>query len=72
MNLIRRNEILGAATIMTVALAFRLPYANCGILNPDEAIYATIAREILHGAVPYRDIWEIKPPLIFYLYAIVF
>lgn len=56
---------------MALTMALRLPYAHYAVLNPDETIYAVIAREILHGAVPYRDIWEIKPPLIFYIYSLI-
>lgn len=39
------------------------------LLAIDEAIYAVFGREILHGAVPYRDLVDYKAPLIFYLYA---
>jgi len=68
----RRNVLLGAAGITALALVLRLPYAHFPVLNLDETIYAVIAREILRGGVPYRDVWEIKPPLVFYLYALVF
>jgi len=71
MYTVRRKVILSVG-IFSLALALRLPYVGLPILNRDETIYAVIAREILRGAVPYRDIWEIKPPLIFYLYALIF
>jgi hypothetical protein len=72
MSMVRRSGILGASAIVALALGLRLPYVRYPVLNLDETIYATIAREILHGAVPYRDVWEIKPPLVFYVYAILF
>lgn len=34
----------------------------------DEGIYATIAGEMRHGEALYRDIWDNKPPLIYWLY----
>src|SRR5215510_6918313 len=31
----------------------------------DPSIYASIARFWQDGLIPYRDVWEFKPPLIF-------
>src|SRR4030095_3320838 len=31
----------------------------------DPSIYASIARYWQEGLIPYRDVWEFKPPLIF-------
>ncbi len=36
----------------------------------DQGIFAVIADTILAGGMPYRDAWDIKPPVIFYLYAL--
>src|SRR5262249_36787929 len=36
----------------------------------DQAIYALVAREMLHGKMPYRDAFDFKPPGIFIVYAI--
>ncbi len=38
----------------------------------DQALYALGARTILDGGQLYQDLWEIKPPLVFLLYAIPF
>jgi 4-amino-4-deoxy-L-arabinose transferase-like glycosyltransferase len=38
----------------------------------DESVYATIARGLLHGQVPYRDLFDNKPPLVFGWYALSF
>jgi 4-amino-4-deoxy-L-arabinose transferase-like glycosyltransferase len=40
--------------------------------NGDEGFYATVARMMLHGGIPYRDAFDNKPPLIFGWYAISF
>lgn len=37
----------------------------------DQAVFADVARAILSGGMPYRDIWEIKPPGVYLLYAAV-
>lgn len=36
----------------------------------DQALYAEVGNAILRGQTPYVDIWEQKPPLIHYLYAL--
>jgi 4-amino-4-deoxy-L-arabinose transferase-like glycosyltransferase len=39
-------------------------------LPPDSGFYAYFGKAILHGQVPYRDIWDNKPPLGYYLNAL--
>jgi len=36
----------------------------------DQSIYAVVGDGVLHGEVPYRDLWDFKPPGIFFLYAL--
>jgi len=36
----------------------------------DQGIYALIGEGILKGLVPYRDLWDFKPPGIFFVYAL--
>jgi 4-amino-4-deoxy-L-arabinose transferase-like glycosyltransferase len=39
-------------------------------LGRDQGEFATIGRGILDGRVPYRDLWNPKPPAVFYVYAL--
>jgi hypothetical protein len=39
-------------------------------LKRDSGVFFYIGWRILHGELPYRDIWDHKPPLIFYLNAL--
>jgi 4-amino-4-deoxy-L-arabinose transferase-like glycosyltransferase len=43
---------------------------DIGQLPPDSGFYAYIGKAILHGQIPYRDVWDNKPPLGFYLNAL--
>src|SRR6516225_2389052 len=36
----------------------------------DQGIYAVVGDGILHGKVPYKDLWDFKPPGIFFVYAL--
>ena len=38
----------------------------------DQGLFAYFGRHILTGSVPYLDIWDSKPPGIFYIYSISF
>src|SRR5437762_6127687 len=35
----------------------------------DQGIYATVADTVLRGGMPYRDVWDFKPPGIYVIYA---
>jgi len=48
-----------------------LPFLNAPF-ERDESVYATIARGLLHGQVPYQDLFDNKPPLVFGWYALAF
>ena len=39
-------------------------------IPPDSGFYAYIGKAILHGQIPYRDVWDDKPPLGYYLNAL--
>jgi len=41
-------------------------------LGRDQGTYANIAQSIRHGGLPYIDMWDVKPPAIYYLYATTF
>lgn len=67
---------LGIMLISAVAwkiawdLALRLWYEFQGRYNGDSGLYWTIGRGILNGLVPYRDLFENKPPGIFLISAL--
>lgn len=39
-------------------------------LGRDQGEFATIGRGILNGRVPYKDLWNPKPPAVFYVYGL--
>ncbi len=36
----------------------------------DQGIYAVVGEGLLHGKVPYKDLWDFKPPGIFFVYGL--
>jgi hypothetical protein len=61
------------AWLCVAALAFALRAPVAGIsLERDEGEYAYIAQRWAQGDVPYRDVFDQKPPAIFAFYALAF
>lgn len=57
--------LLGALVLVLLLAAPILTYP----LGRDQGMYANIGRSILQGGTPFIDMWDIKPPPIYYLYA---
>lgn len=66
--------MLAAHWPLLVALA-GVALAGVPTLNfqygPDQALFAYIGRKLLHGDVLYADWWDVKPPAVFWTYALV-
>ncbi len=63
--------ILWIILIVLVVLWLNLPSDPVfQALVSDSGVYAYIGSAIVHGQVPYRDVWEQKPPVGFYLNAL--
>jgi 4-amino-4-deoxy-L-arabinose transferase-like glycosyltransferase len=67
-KLSREYLLLGA--IMLLTLMLRLSFVH-EPLDRDEGAYALLGQEILRGAVPYRDVIEIKPPGALYIFSFI-
>ena len=61
----------GWATLgfLAVALALRVPLLGNPVLHIDEQFYLLVGDRMLHGALPYVDIWDRKPIGLFLLFA---
>lgn len=63
-----------ASTGVLVAIAAFQAFLLANLLSfdygRDQGIYALVARAITHGGIPYRDVWDFKPPGIHFLFAL--
>ena len=68
---LRRNllRVITAAVFVAI-LASRLPGVNQPF-GRDQGIFACMGQNILKGSVPYRDMWDQKPPGIHFTYALL-
>jgi hypothetical protein len=64
----RRDWLLFLALMIVVTL-LALPIVTYP-LGRDQGEFATIGRGILDGKTPYVDLWNPKPPAVFYVYAL--
>src|SRR5258707_15779134 len=54
------------------ALAVTLPHSptNMPYVWPDGGVFLYVAQRMLDGAALYRQVWDHKPPLVYYLNAL--
>lgn len=67
MNRTLRHHWLTIAAVVIVLIA-ALPVITYPFWR-DHGAYANIAMNMLGGGTPYLDMWDVKPPAIYYLYA---
>lgn len=70
----RRARWLQAALCLALAFLFLWPISPAvkPYTGNDSAVFLYMGNAMLHGSVPYRDLWDHKPPLIFALNALSF
>ncbi len=61
--------LLGLLLVSVLALSVATPVAQ-QVPGPDSAVYLYFGRQVNAGALPYRDLFELKPPGIFYIDAL--
>lgn len=67
-----RDPDLWLVVLCWVTVAFSAAQILLFSFGRDQAIYATVADGVLRGEMPYRDVWDFKPPGIFLAYAAAF
>lgn len=65
----RGDAALTILLLTAFALLLRLPYLGDANADIDEQLYSLIGNAILHGQLPYVDLWDRKPFGLFLLYA---
>jgi len=59
----------GKVVVVLAPAAFAAVLVTAYPFGADQGIYATVADGIREGLAPYRDIFDLKPPGIYYVYA---
>ncbi|MBI2821294.1 MAG: hypothetical protein HYX74_03630 [Acidobacteria bacterium] len=59
------------SSLLLLSIGLRLHSLDAVTLDWDEDLYRAYAEDLLRGKMLYRDLWDHKPPGIFYLFAAV-
>jgi len=60
---------IGLAAVAILYVVIRLPLLGIPVVR-DEGLFGVAAQAILRGETLYRDVFDLKPPGIFYIYAL--
>src|SRR5690606_17637067 len=66
---VRQRRHLPFVALIGLILLIALPVVTYP-LGRDQGEFATIGRGLLDGKIPYVDLWNPKPPAVFYVYAL--
>lgn len=66
----RIGPAVALAAILVGSFALRMAFVH-EPFERDEGFYATVAQQILRGALPYRDVIDVKQPGVYYVYAFI-
>jgi hypothetical protein len=64
-----RTRLWTAVVLALLAIVTRLQLFGDPLADSDEGFYLFVGERMLHGALPYVDIWDRKPVGLFLLYA---
>lgn len=56
---------------LVLSVLIRLPFVPFAVLNWDESTFALVGDSLVRGHLPYTEIVENKPPLIYVLFALI-
>jgi hypothetical protein len=57
--------------LFLATLFIRLPFFFRDYIDRDESTFILMGQSIADGYLPYDRLWDLKPPLLFYLFAII-
>ena len=64
------NNFLFLLIFLIFTLFIRYYTSSYEVITWDEATYIIAGREVLMGFLPYESLYEMKPPLLYYMYSI--
>jgi 4-amino-4-deoxy-L-arabinose transferase-like glycosyltransferase len=64
-----RRDVVAAVLFLALVVFLRLGSFRHVVLDPDEGLYVLMAQNLLAGGTPYVDVWDHKPPGIYFLFA---
>ena len=70
----RKHQLKKTALVIilfsVIIILVRLPNLFRPVINWDESTFILMGQSILDGSLPYVELWDLKPPLAFYSFAL--
>lgn len=66
----RNLNIFIAIYFFLITITIRLPFFFKDVIDWDESTFIIMGQSILDGHLPYTELWDLKPPGAFLIYAI--
>lgn len=54
-----------------IAILIRFPFFFRDYIDRDESTFILMGQSIVDGHLPYTDLWDLKPPIVFYVFAMI-
>jgi 4-amino-4-deoxy-L-arabinose transferase-like glycosyltransferase len=71
-NLLKKFSITpGSLFLFCVLIFLRLPFFFRDYIDRDESTFIIMGQSIADGYLPYEQLWDLKPPLLFYLFGLI-
>ena len=67
--MIRVSVVIKVAVILGVVLSLRIFFIDKWVIN-DASVFGVIGQGLVNGKVLYRDFWDNKPPVIYFVFAL--
>ncbi len=66
-----QSSIIGLGIYFLVALLIRLPFFFRDCIDRDESTFILLGQSWVDGFLPYTQLWDLKPPLVFLFFGII-
>ncbi len=65
-----QQTLISFSLIILIIIFCRLPQITVSGIHWDESVYINMGNHLLDGNLPYIELWEMKPPVLFMFYMI--
>ncbi len=67
----KKQNRVQALFLLMVTLFIRLPFFTKDYIDRDESTFILMGQSIADGHLPYVHLWDLKPPLLFYIFGLI-
>jgi 4-amino-4-deoxy-L-arabinose transferase-like glycosyltransferase len=69
-NILKKINIIIGVYLILITLLVRSAFFFKDIINWDESTFILMGQSIIDGNLPYTELWDLKPPGVFFIFAL--